>query len=243
MKVPMNLIHLGVLFAFFSQVVLAYPTPVDFSGQLLKWDRSPSNPNVYYEVLTDQPESLTIFQSIVSQSASLWNSVPSSYLRFHNGSHEGSRPDVSINFDVAISGGETSAGYAVFDEYEGTVPTHCTIHIAASSAMDWTSLAKTTLHEMGHCIGLGHSLVGASIMSYQLDQNTFALALDDQAAVARLYPVDGTSPELPPGCALHNREPFRNHMVAKALVVLCCLVLPLGLTGRPLRRRLRLLKR
>jgi len=54
---------------------------------------------------------------------------------------------------------------------------------------------------MGHCLGLGHSLVPEAIMSYSLDKNTFALDLDDEAAVSRLYPADGSRPRLPPGCA------------------------------------------
>ncbi len=40
-------------------------------------------------------------------------------------------------------------------------------------------MAKTFLHEFGHGLGLGHSLVPQAIMSYSLEKNTFALDLDD----------------------------------------------------------------
>lgn len=219
----------SLLFALIvASISYAYPTPVDFGGNILRWNIDINSPRVTYQVLTDQPENLPMYTNMVSETANIWSSVVTSYLKL-----EPARSDeaaqITLNFNETIQGGESAAGYAEFDEEAESGPLHCSIYIAADSAMDWESLAKTTLHEMGHCIGLGHSLVGASIMSYQLDKNSFALALDDKAVVSRLYPKDASKPKLPPGCVLQSTKDSGHSLRWFELVILVLLpmVLPI----------------
>lgn len=196
-----------ILMSLFGSVFIggphgfSYPTPVDFNGKLQRWDIQPEAPRVTYEVLTDDAVNLTAYKELVTEVSEIWNDVPSSYVEMTPVA-DGEVAMITINYDGAIAGGETSAGYAEFDASDEHGPKHCSIHIAAPSGIDWGGLAKTTLHEVGHCLGLGHSVVPESIMSYYLDRNNFGLALDDEAAVARLYPTDGSSPRKPVGCTI-----------------------------------------
>ncbi len=51
------------------------------------------------------------------------------------------------------------------------------------------SLYSVVLHEVGHILGLGHSPVSGSIMSYRRDPFQSMFPLDDQDAIRQLYPA------------------------------------------------------
>jgi hypothetical protein len=177
----------------------SYPTPVDFTGSLLRWDRTIDMPRIYVEVIGDSEAGT--FGSMVTESATLWNNVPGSFLRIESFNDESSAADITITIKSALDNMPDTAGFSEFDEFDVSTPTHCNIEVLAEEGASLLSLKKTILHELGHCIGLGHSLIPEAIMSYSLNQNTFALDIDDKAAVARLYPSDGSKPELPLGCS------------------------------------------
>ncbi len=187
--------------AAYSEPLLAYPTPVDFDGSILRWDIGPSSDPVTYEIAADREEDALTYQGAVEDAIDLWNGIPSSYFTYDKVPND-QKAQVTLNLQSIIDGGQYSAGYAIFDEYDGTKPSHCSIYVSVDDGVGYTGMAKTFLHELGHCLGLGHSLVPQAIMSYKLAENAFALDVDDQAAAARLYPQDGSSPKLPPGCAV-----------------------------------------
>lgn len=189
-------------FIGFACGAFAYPTPVDVDGSLHVWPISEETPAIFYEIVVSDQSYQQTLTSLTIKSAELWNSVKNSAIILAPVS-DGQVANVSIYFDGSIDGGDKSAGYTVFDQVENGVPVHCSIHIAASLS----SIDKTILHELGHSIGLGHSLIAESIMSYQLDINKFALSLDDEAAVSRLYPMDSHNAKLAPGCAIHAASP------------------------------------
>lgn len=184
-----------------SEYMPAHPTSVDFEGHVLRWNIDATNPRITWTVETDQDSSLASFISLTQQATKIWNQVDNSYLVLAQ-AQTNETPNITIHFDQSIANGDTSAGYAEFDETTQDGPKHCSIRIAAPDNTSWEGLAKTTLHEIGHCFGLGHSLVPESIMSYALDKNTFGLALDDEAAVARLYPKYQDNAKLPAGCSV-----------------------------------------
>ena len=180
-----------------------YPTPVDFGGRLLRWDIDMSSPRITFKVESPSNYDPTIFTDLVSHAAGLWNAPSSSYLSLEAANAD-EQSHITVEYHDSIPGQAFSAGFAIFDETDDDgKPIHCRIKIKITTSV--VSLAKTTLHELGHCLGLGHSIVAESIMSYELDKNSYALDIDDVAALSRLYPADGSEPGLPPGCAIQSR--------------------------------------
>ena len=201
--------------------VLAYPTPVDVDGGLHAWPVTGDSPAVYYEVVTTDDGLKPYMSPVVDASASLWTDVERALVSLEPATTD-HPAQITINYDTSIAGGDTAAGYSIFDTVENGVPLHCSVHIAAGENSDFEALHKTTLHELGHCLGLAHSLMADSIMSYHLEVNSFALSLDDEAALSRLYPIDGTKPKLAPGCAIGQLTPAP----AEPPVMIVLLLLP-----------------
>lgn len=196
--------YLCLLMAFSfssSSRLMAYPTPVDFNGVLQRWDRTPENPTVYYQVDADEEEDFNRFYGYVLMAADMWSDVKGSFIKLEP-VPEGHVADINVKLARSFSGGEQSSGFATFDDSDESGPKHCQIEIAIHDSLSTYSFAKTTLHELGHCVGLGHTLLPKAIMSYYLGENEFKLDTDDTAAVSRLYPSDGSEPKLPPGCAV-----------------------------------------
>ena len=179
----------------------AYPTPVDFDGRVLRWNVTPENAGITFAVEGEDSVIVDEFSPIVEEAAGLWNDVETSYLRL-NRAAEGQAAQIRIKLSSSIAGGEHSAGWSLMSKSAEGHPALCEIHVAVDDTTAYVPFAKTALHELGHCVGLGHSLIPEAIMSYSLAKNSFALDIDDEAAVTRLYPVDADSPKLPPGCAV-----------------------------------------
>lgn len=209
-----------------SGAAKAYPTPIDLDGELHRWPITIEAPSVLFEISVQDDSLRQIFLDITSEAAKIWSQVPNSMLKVEN-SIEDNTAQITVNFNTSIAGGDMAAGYAIFDQVKDGVPKHCSIYIAADDSTDFYNLSKTTLHEMGHCLGLAHSLVPESIMSYKLEANTFALALDDEAAISRLYPADGSEAKLAPGCAIRGVDQTTrpNGPVMIVIFLLPCLIL------------------
>ncbi len=210
----------------------AYPTPVDFDGSLMRWDLDRDSLPVTYEVKADNESFSANYGAIVDDAAGMWSDIQTSY--FHYSPVEGAaKAMVTLNLKSAIDGGDFSAGYAIFDAYDGQKPKHCSIFIVVDEYVSYQGMQKTILHELGHCVGLGHTLIPEAIMSYRLEENSYALDVDDRAAVSRLYPADGSRPQVAPGCAVGATRGE-----APALPLLVLLALPLALAaGLYIRRR------
>lgn len=208
--------------AFFAESVLSYPTPVDFDGKILRWEIDRDAPVLHWEVVVDEDVDRDYFHQIASASTELWSTVEGSFLQLEEASDEESA-EITLKIQSTLTGDDFSAGYSVFDETGDEGPIHCKMTILDDPSA--YGVSKTILHEFGHCLGLGHSLVPQAIMSYDLEVNRFALDIDDKAAMARLYPSDGSKPQLPVGCSIgFHRQPL------EIAVMVIILLLPLGLS-------------
>jgi hypothetical protein len=183
----------------------AYPTPVDFEGDIQRWDISLSDPVVYYYV--SEPEAAAddqdTYDFYIDQAAEKWTNVESSYMVLERVAEE-SEANIIINLKEEIDQSAFSSGFATYTK-EGKKLVLCEIDVMKGTSIGIEDFSKTILHEMGHCLGLGHSLIPEAIMSYQLESNRFNLDLDDQAGVSRLYPADGSTPKIPKGCSVDRR--------------------------------------
>lgn len=201
----------------------SYPTPVDFDGTLIRWNITKESPDITYEVSADDADDIDFYAHLVFTSASLWNDVPTSYFNFVR-AEEGTTAQVTIELSSSFAD-PTAAGYSKFDEVtDKNEPVHCKIVVAQDPAYSYDSFGKTILHELGHCVGLGHSIIPQAIMSYYLEENTFDLDTDDKAAISRLYPVDGSKPKLPPGCSVGSDVYHENNQMLSFLNLFFLLV-------------------
>ena len=213
--------------------VYAYPAPVDFSGQLLRWQIDQYSPAITFAIEADNPDDLLLYEGTISYAAALWSNVPGSYFKYRAAT-EGETPQVTIQLKNTLSGVRNTAGFTSFDQMENGAPKHCSITVQVGPDFSEYDLAKVFLHELGHGLGLGHSLVPEAIMSYSLDKNRFALDIDDNAAVAHSYPADGSRPSLPLGCAVlsgHEKRP-RGGLLFWILIASPLLISQLRACGR-----------
>jgi hypothetical protein len=211
----------------------AYPTPVDFDGTLSRWNLELGDGPITYEIDADQEDDAILYGAAVDDAAAMWSDVPTSYFTYA-AAQTGETADVTVHLKSSIDGESYSAGYAIFDAVNADGPTHCSIYVGINADQSYPGLAKTFLHELGHCVGLGHSVIPQAIMSYKLDENSFALDIDDQAGVSRLYPADGSKPRLPPGCAAGSAT--KGGGCGGVIIVLTGLLIWVG-TLKPRRRR------
>ena len=212
------ILGLQSIFLFSTGFAMTYPTPVDFTREVLKWPINSENPVVTYRVVSEFQDDYDRFINTINVAAGMWGGVAASSLDL-NWDQNNQNALITLHLQSSINDSSFSAGYAEFDELgEEGEPLHCSIFVLVSPSFSFTSIAKTILHEFGHCLGLGHSLIPEAIMSYHLDRNSFQLDLDDIAAIVRLYPQQGGS-QIAPGCSVGIESQTRNSYLILLLMI------------------------
>lgn len=137
-----------------------------------------------------------VMEVILTDALSRWSSVPGSLLRLTLSKDESVSADTAdeiFTVRFADDGSETTAGgtYTNIESVDGVgaVIKACDITIDATSTTA-EDMAIVMVHEMGHCVGLGHPHTSsASIMSYARDRSgPPSLSRDDKAGILYLYP-------------------------------------------------------
>ncbi len=197
-----------LIFTLVSTCLYSYPTPVDFDGKASRWNLNKDNSGpIRFEIKAqdDDDEITSFYHPAIVEAADLWSNIETSYFHYEN-DQDADNAHVTIHLDSNFEGGDFSSGYATFDEHDSSGPSHCSIHVQIKVGGSFVNISKTVLHELGHCLGLGHSLIPEAIMSYRSDRNKFGLDTDDIAAVSRLYSTHEGDAKLPPGCAVGSNS-------------------------------------
>ncbi len=133
-----------------------------------------------------------------------WNEVHGSYLRLaftRDPAVVADTEDQIHAITVSSKVGATAAAFAQFNYQVGGNETNtigdCDIHLS-ESAVSARDMMTTLVHELGHCVGLGHNHTNyQSIMGYSRSGNSYKLSADDKAGVIWLYPDPAVSDEAP----------------------------------------------
>lgn len=152
-----------------------------------------------------------IMEALLNEAVSTWNRVETSYIELRVAENSGARldeedEDFAIVVDEQQSKAVAAAATPNFisrdsdpspNEENEHIIHDCDIAVA-DTKVKAKSLLRTLVHELGHCLGLGHPHSSYhSIMSYaSIDGEEAKLALDDEAGVSFLYPEPGQSQDV-----------------------------------------------
>ncbi|MGE0172390.1 MAG: matrixin family metalloprotease [Oligoflexales bacterium] len=176
--------------------------PVDPSQPAITFGLHPDMPKIKnkaeykngtYADLSDEE----FWLMLVNMAMQPWNDVEGAYVEMNAEIDANARLDsedrlFSIVTDSTVA---TVAASAMPNVEEGQI-SDCDIQVGSRS-VEAGQLAFTLMHEMGHCLGLGHNHSDYNaVMSYARSSYKLRLGADDKAGVIYLYP-DGTTDSQP----------------------------------------------
>lgn len=142
-----------------------------------------------------------LFPIILQLAMDKWNSVKGSYLRLKLAGADSARANFNGDdriFSVVFGEANFSSAALAYPTVEDGKIVDCDIQVASRSTSA-RSLAYTILHELGHCVGLGHYHTNYNaVMGYSRMDRNLKLGADDMAGEIYLYPdpsVGNTTPK------------------------------------------------
>lgn len=151
-----------------------------------------------------------LMAALLTRAMNTWNSVPTAYVVLNlqqDASASVDENDETFSIVVEAQDSQAVAAAALPSfltrdpdptalENDPHVIHDCDITVSNSS-VSAKSLLRTLVHELGHCLGLGHPHSSyRSIMSYSSLDDSANLALDDKAGVSFLYPEPSESEDV-----------------------------------------------
>ena len=204
-----------------------------------KLDATPQSPRVVF-LLDPNPPALKqkdeflggIYQNysdtelwpiLVREAMERWNAVSGSYLEmdFDVGSGQVD-PDDYIHTITTGDANYTASASAMPIIIDGVI-VDCDVKIANRGAKA-RSLAYTLMHELGHCLGLGHNHVNYNaVMGYSRTNRSLFLGSDDKAGISYLYPQENSTEKELISCG-HLSSKYQSSSTLNWLILLLPLV-------------------
>jgi len=139
-----------------------------------------------YSDLTDDE----FWVALVTEAMSVWNNVPESYVTMTLTNSTSAAVDSEDRVhSIVVDSVNLSASAFASPNIEDHTIIDCDITVGNKSTSA-KSLAYTLMHELGHCLGLGHNHSNYdAVMGYSRSSRSLKLGLDDMAGLVYLYPT------------------------------------------------------
>jgi hypothetical protein len=152
----------------------------------------------YADGYFDQLSDAETFELLVAEAMRLWNEIPGLSVELAIDTEAKGVIDPADGiFSIGIGEISTQASGLAFPVESSSDPTEivdCDIEVARD-VVSIPSFVYVMVHELGHCLGLGHNHSDpTAIMGYWQPVNEIALGSDDIAGVLSLYPPAGSEP-------------------------------------------------
>lgn len=131
-----------------------------------------------------------LFPIILQLAMARWNAVPGNFARLKLGAaNNGAQFNgEDRTFSIVFGDSNFSTAALAYPTIEDGKIIDCDIKVGNRSTSA-QSLAYTVLHELGHCLGLGHYHTNYNaVMGYSRTSRSLKLGADDMAGVIYLYP-------------------------------------------------------
>ncbi|MEY4631045.1 MAG: Matrixin [Pseudomonadota bacterium] len=181
-------------------------------------------------------------EKLIQLAMDQWNNVHGSFLRLVlvkdplvSSNPEDRIHSISVDEDVSLTAGAFATPNWEVDNQTSNTIEDCDIHLKKGST-DVNYLLATLVHELGHCVGLGHNHTNyKSIMGYSRSGNSYKLGADDKAGAVWLYPDPAVSDETPEeliACGVMTQsQPAQGNPAGRGWQIAFLMLLPLAFAG------------
>lgn len=183
---------------FFSCQLEASAVPSAI-GKVNRWTIiSKSNPKLKY-TMTSVTASMA---TLVREAFTAWQNVSTAYVEFQEETVNPSSANIEVRLLSGLDNSYAAAQAYVNFSADGSL-TSCEVQLLDNSGNS-DAMRGIIIHEIGHCLGLRHSVVPNAVMSYR--NSSYSLTPDDEYVVSLLYPMSNS--DMPMGCAsIENQSP------------------------------------